>query len=94
MPERRLHHRPVGRRRVRGGAPGAGREESAQTAENLRTQISKSVAGGDECRARVTCSIGGTMFRDEESCESAFERADRLMYSAKQAGRNCVRFEG
>ena len=36
----------------------------------------------------VTISCGLTMFRDGDSPEEAFERADRALYRAKEAGRN------
>ncbi|MFT7003375.1 MAG: diguanylate cyclase (GGDEF)-like protein/PAS domain S-box-containing protein [Sulfurimonas sp.] len=42
---------------------------------------------------QCTASIGATLFKeDEESVESLFERADAVMYEAKDAGRNTIRF--
>jgi diguanylate cyclase len=39
----------------------------------------------------VTFSAGLTQARGHEMCSTVFQRADRLLYSAKEAGRNCVR---
>jgi diguanylate cyclase len=39
----------------------------------------------------VTFSAGLTHARGNEMCSTVFQRADRLLYAAKEAGRNCVR---
>ena len=39
---------------------------------------------------RVTCSFGVTMLRSDDSPESAVERVDRILYRAKNEGRNQV----
>ena len=41
----------------------------------------------------VTASIGVTEYAPGESIETALGRADRALYRAKGAGRNCVRME-
>ena len=38
----------------------------------------------------ITLSAGIAEFRDGESAETAFERADQALYRAKGAGRNRV----
>lgn len=38
----------------------------------------------------LTCSIGATMLRPDDSFESWFDRTDQSVYSAKANGRNCV----
>lgn len=44
---------------------------------------------------RMTVSIGATACQAEDvRIEALFERADRALYQAKQAGRNCIRWEG
>jgi diguanylate cyclase (GGDEF)-like protein len=43
---------------------------------------------------RITVSIGFTAVRPEDSPASAFERADRAVYHAKDAGRNQVQSHG
>ncbi len=39
-------------------------------------------------KAVVTASMGGTMFNSGESAEEFVERADKLLYKAKETGRN------
>ena len=46
-----------------------------------------SVLVNDE-EVSVTVSIGGTVSRPDDSMESLLDRADRLMYKSKKAGRN------
>jgi len=40
----------------------------------------------------ITCSAGCTEILDDDSVESLVARADKALYDAKQAGRNCLRF--
>ncbi len=42
----------------------------------------------------ITISCGISAFRDGDSAESVFERADKAMYRAKQAGRNQIVCDG
>lgn len=42
----------------------------------------------------ITISCGISAFRDGDSVENAFERADKAMYRAKQAGRNQIACDG
>ncbi len=42
----------------------------------------------------ITMSCGISAFRDGDSTESVFDRADKIMYRAKQAGRNQVACDG
>lgn len=59
-------------------------------AERLRIFIEQSflMAAGE--RLMVTASLGATLVCAEDSLESIVERADRLMYASKTAGRNRV----
>ena len=38
----------------------------------------------------VTCSIGVTQIKDDDSFEEAFDRMDKAMYLSKENGRNTV----
>ncbi len=61
-------------------------------AERMRLhirQLSIELSGG--VRLRVTASIGATMARPGQSPESVLRDVDRLMYEAKQGGRDCVK---
>lgn len=46
--------------------------------------------GGED--VRITCSVGYAEIDTNDSAESLVERADRALYLAKEAGRNCSRF--
>ena len=39
-------------------------------------------------RMEISCSLGGTIYRDGDSLESIFDRADEAMYCVKQSGKN------
>lgn len=63
--------------------------DAAALAEQLRARIQGlSLPSG----VSITASIGGTVIADNESIESAFQRADSALYQAKRAGRNRVVF--
>lgn len=59
-------------------------ESASAVAERMRTCVSDGAA-------EVTLSGGVVVWRDTESLSDAIDRADRLMYEAKQGGRNCLR---
>ena len=41
-------------------------------------------------RYSYTCSIGATIYKENEKIEDSFKRADESLYEAKNAGRNQV----
>lgn len=65
----------------------AGCEEGYGVAEKIRLRLE---AEKFEGVGQVTCSIGITEVRSEDTLHSAIERADDAMYAAKDAGRNCT----
>jgi diguanylate cyclase (GGDEF)-like protein len=62
-------------------------EAACRKAEELRRRIEGMDFG---IEWRVTCSFGVTMLRSDDSPESAVERVDRILYRAKNEGRNRV----
>jgi diguanylate cyclase (GGDEF)-like protein len=66
---------------------------AVETAERLRQEIARNSAEHMPHQLPVTASIGVTQYAPGESIESALGRADRALYRAKEAGRNCVRME-
>ena len=57
-------------------------------AEKIRAQVEKTAFPEV---GHFTCSIGMTEMKAEDTPESAFERVDKALYEAKEAGRNCSR---
>ena len=64
--------------------------EIRKAAERLRVLVSRSETTTPRERLSVTVSIGAAISRPEDSLSTLVNRADRLMYEAKIAGRNCV----
>jgi len=73
--------------------PGAQQASLERAAERLRMLVEHSwFQHGDE-QMRVTVSIGAVMAQPAETAADVVERADRLMYTSKLAGRNLVTSE-
>ena len=73
--------------------PGADVEEAAMLAEDLRVTIVDTRQG--ELTTPVTMSFGVSASEASRfDYDEVFEAADRALYAAKAAGRNCVRIAG
>jgi diguanylate cyclase (GGDEF)-like protein/PAS domain S-box-containing protein len=59
-------------------------------AEKVRTLVELSRLDVNDQNLTVTISIGATRLRPEDTPESIVDRADKLMYQSKKAGRNLV----
>ena len=67
---------------------------AALVAERLRVAIASSPVAGPPEGLVVTVSIGGACAEaDDSSIDGLLLRADRALYAAKSAGRDCVRFD-
>jgi len=64
-------------------------EAATTAAEKLRQRIESCGFHFREKRVTITVSCGVTEYRDGDTPESAFDRADQALYKAKQRGRNC-----
>ncbi|RDV24383.1 diguanylate cyclase [Alteromonas aestuariivivens] len=62
----------------------------ADKLEKIRTSLEQLPLKFKQEKITLSASIGGTYFQRGETPEQLFERADRLLYKAKHAGRNCV----
>jgi len=71
-------------------APGTDQDGAYQLAEKLRTAIAESsfILGDSMRLTRVTVSAGVSQFKGDR--KKFFEDADRALYRAKAAGKNCV----
>lgn len=65
----------------------AGCDEAFGVGEKIRSLVETQSFEG---AGRVTCSIGITEVAEDDTIQSAIERADSAMYAAKDAGRNCT----
>jgi diguanylate cyclase len=70
--------------------PGTQLANGVQLLEELRVNIQQCPFHFKGARIEVTFSAGITAFGPGDSAEGVFERADRAMYRAKDAGRNRV----
>lgn len=70
--------------------PGVTPEQGATALEELRNGIEHAPFHFKNEPVPVTISIGFTEFREGDTLESSFERADRAMYQAKETGRNRI----
>ena len=70
--------------------PGIDEAGLAAVAERVRMLVQNSWIQEGETQVRVTVSVGATMAVPSESPGNLADRADRLMYISKSAGRNRV----
>jgi diguanylate cyclase len=64
-------------------------EQARSAADKIRHSISSLGFHFRNVPVTVTASCGITSFRADDSTEGIFDRADRALYKAKAAGRNC-----
>jgi len=64
--------------------------------ERIRAAVADSgrIDGADGAPVRLTISVGGYFAHSGEDLESMLQRADKALYAAKDAGRNCYRAYG
>lgn len=58
--------------------------------ERLRMLVGQSFMPAGKDIIQPTVSVGATMTRPDDTTETLFARADRLLYQSKQFGRNCT----
>ncbi len=70
---------------------GTSLEECLPVVEKLRAGIEDTAFHFRDERVTITASCGLTAFRDNDTADGCFERADKALYRAKDSGRNrCV----
>jgi diguanylate cyclase len=69
---------------------GARQADAERIAEAMRVAVENSGLHARQEPVRVTVSGGLAMFREGDTPEAVFERADKAMYQAKQQGKNRV----
>lgn len=73
--------------------PYVSREQLFAIASRLRSMVERASIFNGEAVLKVTLSIGATLARNEDSAQSVIQRADKLMYQSKTAGKNKVTVE-
>lgn len=72
----------------------ADRADAIVAAERLRTAVDLALHKSGDDTLKVTVSIGVATFAStDHNYEAVLQRADRALYTAKAAGRNCARYE-
>lgn len=66
----------------------AGQDQMTEIAEDLRALVEKSTFSQIN---KITCSIGTTTLKSNDTHIKAFDRMDKALYDAKTSGRNLVR---
>ena len=70
--------------------PGVNVEGAALAAERLRSIIEKHAFKARNGSVPVTVSVGTASLTLQDTVKSVIERADKALYSEKNAGRNCI----
>lgn len=63
-------------------------------AERIRKKVEASTITHEEQTFQITCSFGCAIYQPNDDLDSLLHRADKALYAAKKAGRNCVKVEG
>ncbi|MBI5879037.1 MAG: diguanylate cyclase [Chloroflexi bacterium] len=69
------------------------RHGACRSAERLRAHVEHMVTDTPQGPLRITLSAGVAEVRADSDLAEALNRADQMLYAAKQSGRNCVRAE-
>jgi len=64
-------------------------ENAVPVIEKLRESVADCQFHHGDAAVTITVSAGVTMFKQGDTIESAFERADKFLYKAKSSGKNC-----
>lgn len=64
-----------------------------QKLNELRESISRIPFKFKDEKISITASFGAAVYHNNENETSLFERADKQLYAAKEAGRNCVKID-
>jgi len=68
---------------------GTDSDEARTVAEKIRLEISQLGFHFHDRPVSITASCGITAFQGDDTPDAAFDRADKALYQAKEAGRNC-----
>lgn len=72
-------------------SPYTGLNELSQLADRIRKKIEAITITHNGQDFQITCSFGCALYQTNDDLDSLLQRADRALYEAKTAGRNCVK---
>ena len=67
--------------------------EGKDVAERIRMRINSDAIRGRNAEVKISLSLGIAQAREGDDVDTLIDRADAALYSAKIAGRDCVRLE-
>ena len=67
-------------------------ENSIKIANKIRLLIEKNTFHQDKIHINITASFGISICEDETKLNDSIKQADLLLYKAKEAGRNCIKY--
>lgn len=73
--------------------PDTDKDAAMAAMDKVRSSIEECPFNFANQRVPITCSVGVATFRQTDSVEACFDRADKALYAAKQNGRNRVEGE-
>lgn len=73
--------------------PETSAEDALTLLNRIRERLSKAQMRSKDSKFNVTVSIGIAEFKDDDTAEEVFERADQALYAAKENGRNQCRLD-
>lgn len=65
-------------------------DDAMEVLNKIRNAIANASFNYKEQPLSITLSVGVTQFKQDDDVETAFARADKALYAAKSAGRNCT----
>ncbi len=68
-------------------------EEGKDVAERIRIHINSGAMRGRNTEINLSLSLGIAQAREDDDVDRLIDRADAALYSAKHAGRDCIRLE-
>jgi len=70
--------------------PNTNLQKTRDIAERLRRSV---LSDSALKKYKITISLGATEYKSYDTLEKMSKRADRALYAAKKAGRNCVKIK-